>query len=200
MTPVGENTNPHLSTTRLFHKYPPPSVSNSPQVRPHHSLKKIYSSEPSSEVNSRATASHRPQYLPDMAANYSSSCPGWARVHWFLPRYVQLNLSSGFPRGGTQVVLRLSSQAPGHKGWKHRLGTPSEPTQKWLWLDLARSGLRAPRHPGAALAAATGSSQQAARTCAPPQLASETHTGTWHQASLLGSEGGGKIRPGRHGS
>lgn len=99
--------------------------------------------------------------------------------------------------GGAQALQpgsrpqRMEAQAGGPPVSQHRNGC------SWTWHAPASE---LPGTPGALWQPRTGSSQQAARTCAPTNPRQRYTRKPGHQASLLGSEVGGKIRSGRHGS
>lgn len=76
---------------------------------------------------------------------------------------------------------RLQATKDGSTGW----GPPVSQHRNGCGRTWRAPASELPGTPGPLGQPRTGSSQQAARTCAPPQLASETHTETWHQASLL---------------
>lgn len=175
MTPAGEKANPRVSTTRLFHKYPP---SLHQQLAPSQATPQLKKKN-LSEVNSRVTASHRPQYLPTwrrftlLHAQDGPGSTGFSPV--MCSRSSLLASLVEGRRWCSGSPARLQATKDGSTGW----GAPSEPTQKWLQLDLARSGLRASRHPRGALAAADRELSTGGAHLCPHQPASEIHTETW---------------------
>lgn len=119
--------------------------------------------ESPSEINSGATPFKRPQYLPDMAASYFSSCLGCARVHWFLPRYVQTEHLFWSPwRGaGGGRALRRGSRP------QRMEAQAGEPT---VSQHRSGCGARVSRHPGQLRSRGEGALAAGGHTHSPPHL------------------------------